>query len=111
MCCNKKYRTWNIRKETTKILAEALRDKRWETRTEAAYALVRLKLDDLVPDLIHAIQNERSRKGYNRLVNCLWYFNYHSIVKKFIQDSDLPKWLLKTPDYHAILQDITDEII
>lgn len=101
----------NIRKETTKILAEALRDKRWEVRTEAALALVRLKLDDLVPDLIHAIQNERSRKGVNRLVNCLWYFNYHSNVKKFIQDSGLPKSFLKPPDYHAILHDIMDEFI
>lgn len=99
----------NIRKETIKILAEALRDKRWEVRTEAALALVRLKLDDLVPDLIHAIQNERSRKGGNRLVNCLWYFNYHSNVKKFIQDSGLSKSFLKPPDYHAILHDEMDE--
>ena len=101
----------NIRKETTKILAEALRDKRWEVRTEAALALVRLKLDDLVPDLIHAIQNERSRKGGNRLVNCLWSFNYNSNVKKFIQDSGLPKSFLKPPDDHAILHDIMDEFI
>lgn len=100
-----------VRKETSKVLWEALRDKRWEVRTEAAYAIVRPKLDDLVPNLVNALKNERSRKGANRLLYCLWDFKNHPSVKEFRKKYELPKWFGKTPSYHAIRGDVTDEIL
>lgn len=100
-----------VRKETSKVLAGALRDKRWEVRTEAAYAIVRLKLDNLVPDLVNAMENERSRKGANRLLYCLRNFNNHPSVKEFMKKYNLPKWFNKTPDYHAVWEDMTDEML
>jgi hypothetical protein len=84
---------------------EALRDRRWEVRTEAAYAIVRLKLDDLAPDMISAIENERSRKGEARLIEYLWYFKNHPNVKEFAKKYELPKWFEKTP----VWEDILDE--
>jgi len=102
-----------IRNETSKILREALKDRRWEVRTEAAYAITRLNLDDLVSDLINALKNERSRKGINRLLYSLWNFNSHPIVKEFMEKekNNLPVWFYKTPDYHAIWDDMMDEIL
>jgi hypothetical protein len=102
-----------VREETSKVLAKALRDRRWEVRTEAAYAIVRLKLDDLAPDMISAIENERSRKGAARLLSYLWYFKNHPNVKEFAKkyEHELPKWFEKTPDYHVIWEDILDEML
>lgn len=100
-----------VRKETSKVLGEALRDKRWEVRTEAAYAIVRLKLDDLVPNLVNALKNERSRKGANRLLYCLQDFKNHPSVKEFRKEYELPKWFGKTRNYHAIWENMTDEIL
>ena len=99
-----------VRKETSKVLTEGLRDKRWEVRTEAAYAIVRLKLDDLVPNMVNAIKNERSRKGASRLLYCLWNFKNHPSVKELRKKYECPKWFDKTPDYHAIYEEIMDEI-
>jgi hypothetical protein len=99
-----------VGKETSKVLMDALRDKRWEVRTEAAYAIVRLKLDDLVPNMVNAIKNERSRKGASRLLYCLWNFKNHPSVKELRKKYECPKWFDKTPDYHAIYEEIMDEI-
>jgi hypothetical protein len=99
------------RKETSKVVAEALRDKRWEVRAEAAYAIVRLKLGDLVPDMITALKNERSRKGANRLLYCIWNFKNHPSVKELRRKYEFPKWFDKTPDYHVIYGGIMDEIL
>ena len=100
-----------VRKETSKVLAEALKDKRWEVRAEAAYAIVILNFDKLVPDIVNALKNERSRKGANRLLYSLWNFNNHPSVKEFMKMYDLPKWFYNTPDYHAIYEDIMDEML
>lgn len=100
-----------MRKETSKVLAEALKDKRWEVRAEAAYAIVILNFDKLAPDLVNAMKNERSRKGANRLLNCLWNFNNHPSVKEFMKTYDLPKWFYNTPDYHATYEDMMDEML
>ena len=100
-----------IRKETSEVLAGALRDKRWEVRAEAAYAIVRFKLNDLVPDLVNAMENERSRKGANRLLYCLRSFKKHPSLKEFMKKYDLPKWFYKTPDHHAIWEDMADEML
>ncbi|MHA1332447.1 MAG: TIR domain-containing protein, partial [Candidatus Hodarchaeales archaeon] len=107
----KNIRHGKVRKETSKLLLEALRDKRWEVRTEAAYAIVEFKLDELVPDMVNAMENERSRKGANRLLYCLWNFNNHSSVKDFMKKYALPKWFYKTPDYHTVWEDTMDEIL
>jgi hypothetical protein len=100
-----------VRKETSKVLAKALQDRRWEVRAEAAYAIVRLNLDDLVPDMVSAIKNERSRKGESRLLYCLWNFVNHPSVQEFAKKYDLPKWFETTPDYHAVYEDIMDEML
>jgi hypothetical protein len=100
-----------VGKETSKVLMGALRDKRWEVRTEAAYAIVRLKLDDLVPNMVNAIKNERSRKGASRLLYCLWNFKNHPSVKELRKKYECPKWFDKTPDYHAIYEEIMDEML
>ena len=100
-----------VRKETLKVIAKALKDKRWEVRAEAAYAIVRLNFDKLAPDLVNALKNERSRKGANRLLYCLWNFNNHPSVKEFMKMYDLPNWFYNTPDYHAIYEDIIDEML
>lgn len=102
-----------VKKGTSTLLAKALKDSRWEVRAEAAYAIVRLKLDDLVPNLVEALENERSRKGANRLLYCLWNFNTHPKVKEFMKKYDLPRWFYKTPDYHAIAiwEDLMDEML
>ncbi len=99
-----------VRKETSKLLSGALKDKRWEVRTEAAYAIVRLRLDDLVLNLISAMENERSRKGASRILNCLWNFNNHPSVKEFMEKYDLPKWFYKPPDDHVVWEDQYDEL-
>ncbi len=101
----------NVRKETLNVLAEALRDRRWEVRTQSAYAIVRFELDDLVPNLVTAFENERSRKGANRLLYCLRNFKNHPSVKQFRKKHELPKSFDKTPDYHAVGQDIMDEMV
>lgn len=105
-----------IRNETSKVLAEALKDGRWQVRAEAAYAILRfnilrLKLDDLVPNLVDAMENERSRKGANRLLYCLWNFNNHPSVKEFVRKYNVPKWFFKTPNCHAIWDDLVDEML
>lgn len=102
-----------IRNDTSKILKEALRDKRWEVRAEVAYAIVRLRLGSLAPDMVNAIENERSRKGLNRLLYCLWNFNSHSSVKEFMKkhEDEIPKWFYKTPDFHAIWEDTVDDLL
>lgn len=101
----------NKRKDSSKVLSEALKDKRWEVRSEAAYAIVKLNIKDLVPNMIDALINERSRKGVNQLLYCLWNFKKHPDVKKFIKKYDLPKWFHKMPDYHATWEDFSDEML
>ncbi|HUV03161.1 MAG TPA: TIR domain-containing protein [Desulfobacteria bacterium] len=102
-----------VRKQTSEVLAKALKDKRWEVRAEAAYAIVRLNLDAIVPDMVNAIENERSRKGAYRILYCLSNFKEHPSVKYFMKkyEHDLPKWFEKTPDYHAVYEDIMDEML
>lgn len=103
----------SLRKDTSKILREALKDKRWEVRTEVAYAIVKLNLYDLVPDLINAIKIERSRKGLSRLLYSIWNFNSHPRVKEFMEKekANLPNWFFKTPDCHATLDDMMDDML
>lgn len=100
-----------VRKQTSAVLRQALKDKRGEVRAEAAYAIARLKLSDLAPDLVHALENERSRKCANQLLYCLWNFNTHPSVVEFIGKYNLPAWFRKTPDYHAILKDLMDDML
>jgi len=99
-----------IRKETPDILAKALADKKWEVRSEAAYAIVRLNLETLVPKLVNAYETERSRKGGYRILHCLRHFNGHPLVKLLIEKYDLQKWFDITPDYHAIWDELTDDL-
>jgi hypothetical protein len=100
-----------IREETPDILAKALGDKRWEVRSEAAYAIVRLNLEILIPNMVNAYKNERSRKGGYRLLYCLWNYNDHPIVKSLMETYDyLPSWFGKIPDYHAIWDEMIDDL-
>jgi hypothetical protein len=57
------------------------------------------------------MENERSRKGANKLLYCLWSFNSHPKVKEFMKQYDIPKWFYKTPDYHTLWEDIIDEML
>jgi hypothetical protein len=100
-----------VRNETPKLLAQALNDKRREVRSEAAYAIVRLNLDGLVPDLCDALEKERSRKCANQLLYCLWKFKAHPKVKYFVKKHSVPNWFHKTPDYHEIWTDVMDETL
>jgi hypothetical protein len=88
-----------------------MEDTRWEVRTEAAYAAVRLKRRGLVPKIIEALETERSHTGANRLLYSLQHFNDHPMVKQFMKDYQLPKWFEKTPDYHRIYDDVVDEFL
>lgn len=99
--------------DTLNMLKEALRDKRWEVRAEAGYAIVRQKLDSLSPDLINTIKNERSRKGAYRLLYCLSNFKNNPSVIEFMKKykDDIPKWFYKTPDFHAIWEDTVDDLL
>lgn len=99
------------RNETSVVLSRALKDRRGEVRSQAAYAIVKLNLADLAPDLIAALENERSRKSAHKLLYCLWNFNTHPKVKEFMKKYDLPKWFSSTPDYHAIWTEIMDDIL
>lgn len=100
-----------VRKETSTVLQQALKDKRGEVRSETAYAIVRLKLNDLAPDLVHALESERSRKCANQLLYCLWNFNTHPSVVEFMGKYNLPRWFGKTPDYHALVGDLMDDML
>jgi len=102
---------WRVRNETSKVLAQALNDKRREVRSEAAYAIVRLNLDGLVPDLCDALEKERSRKCANQLLYCLWKFKTHPKVKYFLRKHSVPNWFHKTPDYHEVWTDVMDEAL
>ncbi len=99
-----------LRKNTSEVLADALRDKRKEVRTEAACAIVRFKLDDLTSNLVEAFENERTRKGRNTFLYCLWNFKNHPNAKEFRKKYELPKWFDKTPDTQFML-DIMEDIL
>jgi len=98
-----------VRDETARILTQALKDKRGEVRSEAAYSIVRLQLNQLAPDLMNALKVERSRKCANRLLYCLVNFNTDPKVQKFANEHNFPKWFYSTPDYHEIWSDLMDE--
>jgi len=100
-----------VRKETSTVLQQALKDKRGEVRSEAAYAIARLKLNNLAPNLVHALENERSRRCANKFLYCLWNFNTHPSVVEFMGKYNLPCWFRKTPDYHAIFEDLMDDML
>jgi len=100
-----------VRKETSTVLQQALKDKRGEVRSEAAYAIVRLKLNDLAPNLVHALEDERSRRCAHQFLYCLWNFNTHPSVVEFMGKYDLPGWFRNIPDYHAIFKDIIDDML
>lgn len=99
-----------IRKDTPDILTKALADKKWEVRSEAAYAIMRLNLVTLVPNLVNAYETERSRKGGYRILHCLRHFNGHPLVKLLIEKYNLQKWFDITPDYHAMWDEMMDDL-
>jgi len=100
-----------VHKDTSQVLAKALRDRRGEVRAQAAYAIVQLKLKDLVPDMVDAIKRERSRKAANRLLYCIWIFKDHPSVRELPKEHTLPSWFEKTPDYHAAWEDLIYEML
>ena len=100
-----------VRKQTPTILRQALKDKRGEVRSEAAYSIVRLKLNDLAPDIVHAFENERSSKCANQFLYCLWNFKTHPSVIEFMGKYKLPSWFHKTPDYHTIFSDLMEDML
>ncbi len=56
---------------------------------EAGFIQKKIKRERKNTAAATAMETEKSRKGANRLLNCLWNYNNHPSVKEFMKKYDL----------------------